>query len=138
MLRKLLLGFGFAELAKPRPIIDACERIGLENPSATERRPQALRGARLEGLVFVWTLLRERDGSTVITALLGLAGTILVVLPRPIIELSQSLVDENTAELELKPWVVRAARLLGALYLLVVALSRPASGDSSPTDGTGA
>ncbi|ELZ06672.1 hypothetical protein [Natrialba aegyptia] len=133
MLRKLLLGFGLAELAKPRPVIEACERIGLENPSATERRPQALWGARLEGLVFVWALLRERDGSTVITALLGLAGTILVVLPRPIIELSQSLVYENTAELELKSWVVPAARLLGILYLLVVALARPVNGDSPAT-----
>ncbi|ELY88005.1 hypothetical protein [Natrialba taiwanensis] len=138
MLRKLLLGFGLAELAKPQPVIEACERIGLENPSATERRPQALWGARLEGLLFVWALLRGRDGSTVSTALLGLAGTILVVLPRPIIELSQSLVYENTAELEVKSWVVPAARLLGILYLLVVALARPVNGDSPPEDDEGA
>lgn len=123
MLRTLLLGFGLLEMAKPRPVIDACERIGLENPEAAERRSWALWGARVEGLVFVWLLARRESGSKVGSGLLGVAGLVLVLVPQPLVELSQALVYENTDELELKPWVTPAARLLGALYLLVVVLA---------------
>ena len=105
-------------------MIDACERIGLENPNEAELRPQALWGARLEGLVFVWLLVRGREGSTLVSTLLGLVGVFLVVLPQPAIELSQRLVYENTDDLELKSWIEPAARALGGLYLLVVVLSK--------------
>ncbi|MFC4540850.1 hypothetical protein ACFO5R_02770 [Halosolutus amylolyticus] len=126
MLRKLLLAFGLVEIVKPRPVIDACERVGLANPSDAQLRPWALWGARLEGVVFVWLLARGRQGSTVVGVLLGLAGIVLALVPRPIITLSQHLVYENTDDLELKPWIEPAARLLGVLYLTVVALSRRA------------
>jgi hypothetical protein len=124
MLRKLLIGFGLLEIVKPEPIIEMCERIGLRNPEATQRRPLALTGARLEGLVFVWLLVRGRQGSTLVSAVLGIAGLTLVLVPRPIIELSQHLVYADTDSLELQPWVVPAARLLGVLYLTVTLLSR--------------
>ncbi|MFP8953412.1 hypothetical protein ACLI4Z_10615 [Natrialbaceae archaeon A-arb3/5] len=136
MLRKLLIGFGLFEIARPQTVIDACERIGLENPDDAELRPQALWGARLEGLAFVWVLARRESGSRLVSGLLALAGTVLVVLPRPIIDLSQTLVYENTDELELKPWVVPAARSLGVLYLLVVALSRASDESSAEPIGT--
>ncbi|WP_049924199.1 hypothetical protein [Halopiger djelfimassiliensis] len=131
MLRKLLIAFGIFEIAKPEPVIDACERIGLENPAEADLRPLALWGARAEGFVFVWLLARRESGSPLINRLLAAAGIVLVVLPQPIIELSQRLVYENTDDLELKPWVKPAARLLGVLYLLVVALSR-----TGRTEGT--
>ena len=124
MLRQLLIAFGLFEIATPNPVVDACERIGLENPEDVDRREWALWGARLEGVVFVWLLARRESGSRVVSGLLGLAGAILVLVPQPIVELSQRVVYENTDELELKPWVEPAARLLGLLYLLVVALSR--------------
>ena len=124
MLRTLLLGFGLVEIVTPRPVIEACERIGLRNPEAARRRPLALTGARLEGLAFVWLLLRGREGTTLVSALLGLAGLILVLVPRPIITFSQHLVYANTDDLELRLWVVPAARLLGVLYLTVLLLSR--------------
>lgn len=136
MLRKLLIAFGIFEFAKPQPVIDACERIGLENPDEAELRPRALWGARLEGLLFVWILARRESGSRLASATLAAAGTVLVVLPQPIIELSQTLVYENTAELELKPWVKPAARLLGVLYLTVVLLS--ATGDESAAESADA
>lgn len=123
MLRKLLIAFGIFEFAKPQPVIDACEQIGLENPDEAQLRPQALWGARLEGLLVVWILARRESGSRLASALLAGAGTVLIVLPQPIIELSQRLVYENTDDLELQPWVKPAARLLGMLYLTVVALS---------------
>ncbi|WP_408960000.1 hypothetical protein [Natrinema sp. 74] len=131
MLRNLLIGFGLVEIVKPEPIIGACERIGLRNPSSTQRRPLALTGARLEGLVFVWLLVRGRKGSTLVSGLLGLAGLVLVLLPRPMITLSQHLVYANTDDLELQPWVVPAARLLGVLYLTVTLLSRSTGGETT-------
>ncbi len=123
MLRKLLIAFGLVEIVKPQPVVDACERIGLANPAAAQLRPWALWGARFEGLLFVWILVRGRGGTTIGSALLGAAGVVLVLAPRPIIRLSQDLVYENSEELELKPWIEPAARLLGLLYLTVVALA---------------
>lgn len=131
MLRKLLIGFGLFEIVKPEPVIGMCERIGLRNPGETQRRPLALAGARLEGLIFVWLLVRGRKGSTLVTALLGLAGLSLVLVPQPIIELSQHLVYANTDDLELQPWVKPAARLLGVLYLTVTLLSRSTGGEET-------
>ncbi|QLG49753.1 hypothetical protein [Natrinema halophilum] len=129
MLRKLLIGFGIVEIVKPEPVIRMCERIGLRNPEATQRRPLALTGARLEGLAFVWLLARGRTGSTLISGLLGLAGMVLVMVPQPVITVSQHLVYANTDDLELQPWVVPAARLLGVLYLTVTLLSRDTDRD---------
>lgn len=134
MLRTLLLGFGLVEIVTPRPVIEACEQIGLRNPETARRRPLALTGARLEGLVFVWLLIRGRDGSTLVSALLGLAGLILVLVPRPIITLSQHLVYANTDNLELRLWVVPAARLLGVLYLTVLLLSRSTDTERTADD----
>ena len=136
MLRKLLIAFGIFEFAMPQPVIDACERIGLENPDEAQLRPRALWGARAEGLLFIWVLARQESGSRLASALLAAAGTVLVVLPQPIIELSQTLVYENTEDLELKSWVKPAARLLGVLYLTVVFLS--ATGDESAAESADA
>ena len=136
MLRKLLIAFGIFEIAMPQPVMAACERIGLENPNDAELRPWALWGARLEGLLFVWLLARRESGSRIANVLLAAAGTVLVILPQPIIELSQTVVYENTEDLELKPWVKPAARLLGVLYLTVVLLS--ATGDESAAESTDA
>ncbi|WP_440766470.1 hypothetical protein [Natronorubrum sp. DTA7] len=124
MLRTLLVAFGCFEILKPQPVMDACERIGLENPEEAQLRPHALWGARLEGFLFVWLLVRGREGSTLVSTLLGLAGVFLIALPQPAIELSQRVVYENTDDLELKPWIEPAARALGGLYLLVVILSK--------------
>ncbi|AEH36077.1 hypothetical protein [Halopiger xanaduensis] len=136
MLRKLLIAFGIFEIGMPQPVIDACERIGLENPDEAQLRPRALWGARLEGMLFVWLLARRESGSRIANNLLAIAGTVLVVLPQPVIELSQTLVYENTDDLEVKPWVKPAARLLGALYLTVVYLSTTGSegGDERSTE----
>jgi hypothetical protein len=60
----LLILFGLVEIIVPRPIIDACERIGLENPENTRLRPRAALLARLGGTLFVWVLVRGRDQSS--------------------------------------------------------------------------
>jgi hypothetical protein len=134
MIHKLLVAFGVVELIAPGPIIDVCERIGLENPETAKLRPRANLLARLEGAAFVWVLVRGRDRSPAVSVLLVAAGVLAAVYPDPLIRVSQSFAYENTSELELRPWVKPAARLLGALYLLVVVLSESRSAPDRPTE----
>jgi len=127
MLRKLLLAFGIVEILKPQPIIDACERIGLENPEEARLRSSANAFARLEGFLFVWLLTRGRDRSPITSGALAATGLAAALYPRPLIRLSQAFAYENPEDLRLRSWVEPAARLLGLVYLLVVYLS---SGES--------
>jgi len=136
MLRTLLILFGVVEIILPKPVIDACERIGLENPDEARLRPGADLLARLEGLIFVWLLVRGREKAPVTSTLLGLAGTVAVVYPKPLIRISQSFAYENSRQLELRSWVEPAARLLGALYLLVLFLSGDSEADAEPETTT--
>lgn len=133
MVRKLLILFGIVEIIAPKPIIDACERIGLENPERAQLRPRANFLARLEGALFVWLLVRGRKQSPLASTVLGAIGLLAVLYPGPLIRFSQSFAYENAAELELRPWVSPAARLLGALYLTVVFLSGT---ENEPDDST--
>ncbi len=128
MIRKLLLLFGLVEMFVPDPIIDACERIGLENPEQATLRPGADLLARLEGAIFVWVLVRGREHSPIASKLLEGAGVLAVIYPDPLIRLSQSFAYENASDLKLRPWVRPAARLLGMLYLAVVFLSESEDG----------
>jgi hypothetical protein len=123
MVRNLLILFGLVEMIAPKPIIDACERIGLESPETARLRPRANLLARLEGAAVVWLLVRGRERSPLASTLLSGTGILAIVYPDPLIRFSQSFAYENASELELRPWVRPAARLLGALYLLVVLLS---------------
>ncbi|WP_154670841.1 hypothetical protein [Natrarchaeobaculum sulfurireducens] len=45
----MLIAFDLVEIENPRPVIEACERIGLETPKEAKRHPWALWGGRLEG-----------------------------------------------------------------------------------------
>jgi hypothetical protein len=123
MVRNLLILFGLVEMIAPKPIIDACERIGLESPETARLRPRANLLARLEGAAVVWLLVRGRERSPLASTLLSGTGILAIVYPDLLIRFSQSFAYENASELELRPWVRPAARLLGALYLLVVLLS---------------
>lgn len=123
MLRRFLIACAAIEVMFPRPVIEFCERIGLENPDEARLRPFASSIARVEGLVVIWVLRRGRENTPVISTVLASAGALALVHPRPLIRLTQEFAYENTADLELRPWVVPAARALGGLYLLVVLLS---------------
>lgn len=123
MLRRLLMACAAVEVLFPRTVIDFCEQIGLENPGEARLRPFATGVARLEGLVVIWVLRRGRANAPVVSTVLASAGALALVHPRPLIRLTQEFAYENTADLELRPWVVLAARALGGLYLLVVLLS---------------
>lgn len=131
MIRKLLVIFGCLEILVPGPIIDACERIGLENPDDAELRPGAAWLARLEGAIVVWVLLRGRDNSPIASSLVTGTGLLAVFYPKPLIRASQSFAYQNPTELKLKRWVTPAARLLGAMYLLVVFLAHRESEETA-------
>ncbi|AGB14678.1 hypothetical protein Halru_0024 [Halovivax ruber XH-70] len=121
--RAALIAFGLVEIVAPQPVIDACERIGLENPGDGRLRSEALTLARLEGALFVWELRRGRRRTPMTSGALTSAGLLAVLAPRPLIRFSQSFAYENPHELKLKSWVVPATRALGVLYLAVVALA---------------
>ncbi|MDR9381903.1 MAG: hypothetical protein RI560_09590, partial [Natronomonas sp.] len=93
------------------------------SPEEAQLRSGANLLARLEGAMVVWLLVRGRERSPLVSTLLGGAGALAVVYPDPLIRLSQSFAYENPGDLELRPWVRPAARLLGVLYLAVVFLS---------------
>lgn len=121
--RTVLIAFGLFEIVAPRPVIAACERIGLENPEDGRLRSVALDLARLEGALFVWCLRRGRRRAPLASGALVLAGLVAVITPRPLIRFCQTFGYENPTELELQPWVEPAARLLGILYLSAVVLA---------------
>lgn len=123
MIRTIVALLGVAEIIAPKPVIDACERIGLENPEEARLRSGATHLARLEGAMLVWLLVRGRERSPLASTLLGGAGALAIVYPGPLIRFSQSFAYENPGDLELRPWVRPGARLLGVLYLLVVYLA---------------
>ncbi|WP_254532192.1 hypothetical protein [Natrinema gelatinilyticum] len=135
MLRNLLVTFGLVEIVKPEPVIGLCERIGLRNPERCQRRPVALAGARLEGLAFVWLLARNRKEPSLVGGILGVAGLILVLIPRSVIALCQNVGYTNGDDLEFQPWAVPAVRLLGVLYLTVTLLSWSPRRDAESNEG---
>lgn len=137
MLRKLLIGFGIFEAMAPRPVIDMCEQIGLANPEEAQRRSRALALARLEGLLFVWLLVGDRERTPLASTLLGTLGAVAALSPRPLIRVSQWFAYENSTELELNDWVEPATRLLGGLYLVVAVLSRNDRSADEPASTAG-
>ncbi|SFC20195.1 hypothetical protein SAMN05444422_105253 [Halobiforma haloterrestris] len=127
MLRPLAIGFAVLEILAPERIVGPAERLAFENPDDGRLRPWTLPIARLEGLAFLWLLVRpNRDpnrnqdrGLSGLQSPLGAFGAVLALAPRTTLEFFLDVAYENAADLEVKPWVVPATRLLGALYLAV-------------------
>ncbi|APW97112.1 hypothetical protein CHINAEXTREME_04715 [Halobiforma lacisalsi AJ5] len=129
MLLPLAIGFGLLEILAPERIVEPAERLAFENPEDGRLRPWTLPMARLEGLAFLWLLVRpdrnqdrDRDRDRRLSglqSLLGAFGAVLALAPRTTLEFFLGVAYENAADLETKPWVVPATRLLGALYLAV-------------------
>ncbi|WP_049924200.1 hypothetical protein [Halopiger djelfimassiliensis] len=116
---KRLLAFGSGLLVVvPRRIIAPAERIAFENPEDGRRRRSTVPIARLKGLAFVWVLARGAVRDSDRRAALGLLGVVLALVPRSALESGLAVAYENPDELEVKPWVIPATRLLGACYLV--------------------
>ena len=128
MIRKVFVLFGVVEMIVPEPIIDVYEQVGLKNPEAARLRPNANLLARLEGVLVVGLLVRSRKRSSIACRFLGGIGLLAILHPLPLIRFSQLFTYENPSELELRPWVKPAARLLGVLFFAAILSSDPKTG----------
>ena len=134
MRRLLALGLGLLVTLAPERIVDPAERLAFENPDAGRLRPWTLPIARLEGIGWTWLLVSRRGRGPAFDAALGGLGFVLALVPRTALAVGLAIAYENADELEVRPWVVPAARLLGAAYL---AAGLFADRVATPTDGTG-
>ncbi|SDR29838.1 hypothetical protein [Natronobacterium texcoconense] len=128
MLRPLAIGFGLLETLAPERIVDPAERLAFENPDDGRLRSWTLPMARLEGLLFLWLLLRKDSGPSVLRLPLGALGFVMALLPRTALEFGLEVAYENAEELETKSWVLPVTRLIGALYLVLGLLAMRADG----------
>jgi len=119
MRRLLALGVGLVMIIAPNRIVDAAERIAFENPHAGRLRPQTRWVGRLKGVVFVYLFGRHPEQTSILKRPLTIIGLVMALVPRQSLGLGLELAYENPEELEVKPWVLPATRVLGACYLVI-------------------
>ena len=122
----LAIGFGLFEIVAPERIIEHGERLAFANPDAGRLRPWTVPIARLEGIAFCWLFGRKAGPPDGVKPALAVVGLVTALLPRTVVETSLELAYENPGDLELKRWVVPAARLLGVLYVVAGLVPTPA------------
>ncbi|AXR76373.1 hypothetical protein [Natrarchaeobaculum sulfurireducens] len=65
-------------------------------------------------------MLARRDSSlSDLSVAVGVFGVATAFWPRTTVDFLLEVAYENAPELEVRPWVVAAARLLGALYVVL-------------------
>jgi hypothetical protein len=119
MLRPILTMVGIVELLTPEALIDAAERIALENPDACELRPWVLPGVRIEGLSFLVLMWRSDESYSAFKKFLGLIGMLALLFPRAYVDYGSKLAYTDETEPTWRPWVYPGTRAVGLLYLLV-------------------
>lgn len=123
MWRTLLAGFGALELLAPDRIVTRGERLAFENPEAARLRAWTLPMVRLEGVAAVWLALRWERALPGLRPILALGGVPAALAPRGVLAAALAVAYENPDEIEVKPWLLPATRLLGAVYLAVALFS---------------
>ena len=134
MKRTLAIGYGLLHVVVPERIVGAAERLAFENPDAGRLRPWTLPLARLEGLAFALLVARRGGLPAPLKAPFALLGIMLAVSPRRMLAFGLELAYENPDELEAKPWVLPATRLLGVVYVVLGLFTDRAD---APTDDRG-
>lgn len=119
MLRPILTTVAGVELLAPNALIDAAERLALENPEECELASWVAPGARVEGLVFLVLAWRSDDSYAAFKRFLGVVGLLAFAFPRAYVDYGSRLAYDDDSDCEWKPWVYPATRLVGLLYLLV-------------------
>jgi len=135
MLREVLTPVCVAEVLAPAALIDAVERVAVENPEACEWRSWVVPGARLEGVALLWLLWRSDESYAALKRFLGLVGLLALLFPRAYVDYGSGLAYTRTSTPEWKPWVYTGTRLVGLLYVLV-ALSDRRSRAANGADGS--
>ncbi|MFC7099029.1 hypothetical protein [Halobaculum marinum] len=95
------------------------ERLALDNPDECERRSWVVPGARLEAVVFLAMLWRSDASYSAFKRLLGIVGLLVFLAPRAYVDRGGGLAYASEPTPQWKPWVYRATRLIGVVYLLV-------------------
>jgi hypothetical protein len=106
---------GLLEALFPRGVIELGERLAFRDRGESVLRSWVVPVARLEGLL--WVLVARRGSGA--GSLLGVAGLPLVLAPGRTVDAMLSLTYENSDTIELAPWVVPVARVLGLVYVAV-------------------
>lgn len=135
MRRLLVLAAGLVVAVVPKPFVETVERLAFENADVGRRRPWTVPIARLKGLGFCLLLVRSPNRVRALSGSLAVLGFVLAVLPGRALEVGLRVAYENPDDLEVKPWVLPIARVLGASYVAVAAFSRRA--DTSENESIG-
>ncbi|MFP8953411.1 hypothetical protein ACLI4Z_10610 [Natrialbaceae archaeon A-arb3/5] len=128
MKRALATAVGLLEVLAPTVILGPAERLAFENPDVGRLRRWTLPMARLEGLLFIWLVNRDRPVSSQLRAPLVAFGIVMALIPRTVVESGLEICYENADELELQSWVIPVTRLLGACYLVAGLAAERAGG----------
>ncbi|APX97626.1 hypothetical protein [Natronorubrum daqingense] len=129
MRRLLALAAGLFVAVVPNPFVETVERLAFENADVGRRRPWTVPIARLKGAVFCLLLVRSPHSIRALSGPLAALGFVLAVLSRRALEVGLRVAYENPDDLEVKPWVLPTARVLGASYVAVALFSRRATTD---------
>lgn len=116
MSRRPLVAIGLLEALFPGRIVAVGERLAFENPDRVRLRSWTIPIARLEGLLFALLALWGPPRGA--RRLLVLAGVPMALFPSQTLAVALGTAYENGSEIEVRPWVRPATRLLGAVYLL--------------------
>ncbi|OVE83490.1 hypothetical protein [Natronolimnobius baerhuensis] len=118
MKRALAVGFGLLYVLVPDKIVNATEQAAFENPDDGQLRSITIPIARLEGLAFCTFALRGQFPKP-LRAPLTLLGFMLAAIPQQMLAYGLAIAYENPTDLEVKPWVVPVARVIGVLYVIL-------------------
>lgn len=124
MLREMITPLALMELADPEALVDAAERIALEDAGGCERRPWVENAARVEGAVLLYVMWHSDESYSAFKRFLGLVGVPALVSPRRYLDAATTLAYADADACEWKPWVYRATRLTGLLYVLLALRER--------------
>lgn len=119
MRRKLFTAICTVELLAPRGLIDAAERVPLENPDESQLWRWVPPGARLEGLTFLTMLWHSDRPYSQLRKFLGAIGLLAFLRPRAYVNYGGKATYTDASGLEWRPWVYAGTRLVGLCYVLV-------------------
>lgn len=119
MLRPILTAVTAVEALTPEKLIDAAERIALENPAECDRRSWVVPGARLEGVLILLVMWRSEASYAAFRKFLGVVGLLALLFPRSYVEYGARLTYVDATTCEWKPWVYPGTRVIGLLYVVV-------------------
>jgi hypothetical protein len=119
MLRTILSMIGVIEIVSPEALIDAAERLSLENPEHCELEPWVVPIARVEGLSFLFLAWRSRESYSAFKKFLGVIGLLALLYPKVFVDYAADIAYVDAEDCRWRPWVYPFTRLVGLVYVLI-------------------